>query len=514
MPEDMKDLQSRLWESAEELRDNSDLTSTQYSEPVFGLIFLKYADDIFTKVEKDLEEEFQNSRRTIGPDDYKAKGAMYLQKESRYSYLVNLPEEDSIGTAINNAMDLIEQQNEDLRGVLPKSYNTMGNSLLVDLMRIFNGIPSDLEIDYFGRIYEYFLGKFAKSEGEGGGEYYTPESIVKLIVNIIEPYNGKILDPACGSGGMFVQSAKFVQQHRDRVSDVVSIFGQESKTQTLKLAKMNMAVHGFSADIKKANTYYEDAHNSIGKFDFCIANPPFNNKKWKRDDLKDDPRYSIGIPNGENGNFLWIQSFYHSLNKKGRAGFVMANSAGDAGYSELEIRKRIIQTGHVDVLISISTNFFYTKTLPVTLWFFDKGKPADRKNKVLFIDATDIYNQVDRAHRDFKPEQLEFIANIVRLYRSNKVENTMGSQDLMDKHFSGGYIDVKGLCKVADISEIEGQGWSLNPGRYVGVADEKDDGLDYHDRLSELNNELNSLNTEAGEFESQISNNISVLLNE
>lgn len=509
-----KDLEKKLWEAADNLRANSNLTSQEYATPVLGLIFLKYADNKFTLAKTKIEGSYQSSRRSIGPEDYQAEGVMFLPENARFSALVNLPEGEDVGQHINEAMKLIEDSNEELRGVLPKNFNTMDSALLADLLRTFNGIPAEMSVDYFGRIYEYFLGKFAMSEGQGGGEFFTPESLVKLIVNIIEPYHGKIYDPACGSGGMFVQSARFLEDHQKRASNEISIYGQEAKTQTLRLAKMNMAVQGLSADIKEGNTYYEDMHNCVGKFDYCIANPPFNVDGVKKDRITDDPRYALGIPRNDNANYLWIQNFYAALNEKGRAGFVMGNSASDAGQSEMEIRKKLIEKGHLDIMISISPNFFYTVVLPVTLWFFDKGKPEDRKNKVLFIDAREIYNQVDRAHRDFKPEQLEFLANIVRLYRGNEIENKLGSQDLMDEHFSSGYKDVKGLCKVVELSEIEAQGWSLNPGRYVGVADEEDDGIDFQERLSDLNDELNSLNAQAGELESQIKINISQLLND
>jgi len=506
-----KQLTSKLWEAADNLRANSSLKSQEYSTPVLGLIFLKYADNKFLTAKEKMEHS-SSTRRTIGAADYKAEGVLYLPEKAQYSFLINLSEDEVVGQHINNAMSLIEEHNEDLKGVLPKSYNKMNDVLLADLLRTFNSIPTDSSTDYFGRIYEYFLGKFAMTEGQGGGEFYTPESLVKLIVNIIEPFEGKIYDPACGSGGMFVQSAKFIEDHQKNASNAISIYGQERVDETLRLAKMNMAVHGLSADIKSGNTYYEDLHNCVGKFDFVMANPPFNVDGIKKDRLNDDPRYPFGMPKNDNGNYLWIQNFYTALNEKGRAGFIISNSASDAKQSEKEIRKKIIKTGHVDVIITTSTNFFYTVTLPVSIWFFDKNKVSDLLDKVLFINAKEIYNQVDRRHRDFKPEQLEFLTNIVRLYRGNKVENTLGSKDLMDKHFSDGYIDVKGLCKVADISEIEAQDWSLNPGRYVGVEDEEDDGLVFNDRLSELNNKLKGLNEKAGELERKIQNNIKEIL--
>tara|TARA_Y100000588_G_scaffold46927_1_gene44281 strand:+ start:393 stop:1934 length:1542 start_codon:yes stop_codon:yes gene_type:complete len=512
MPFNFAELQTNLWTAADNLRANSDLKSQEYSTPILGLIFLKYADNRFIKA-KDKIGYKQDSRISIGPEDFKAMGSMFLPDGARFSELVELPEGEDIGARINDAMNLIEGVHPELKGVLPKTYNTMESALLSDLLRTFNSIPSDLDVDLFGRIYEYFLGKFAMSEGQGGGEFYTPESLVKLLVHVIEPYHGKIYDPACGSGGMFVQSAKFLEDHQGKAADDISIYGQERATATLKLAKMNMAVHGLSADIRSGNSYYEDPFNCVDKFDFVIANPPFNVDGVKKENIKDDPRYPFGIPKPDNANYLWIQNFYSALNSKGRAAFVMANSAADARHSELEIRKQMVDSGHVDVIISVSSNFFFTVTLPVTLWFFDKGKPEDRQDKVLFIDATKIFTQVDRAHRAFEPAQLEFLANIVRLYRGNDPESDLGSKDEMNKHFPDGeYVDVKGLCKVAILSEIKEQGHSLNPGRYVGVADEEDDGVDFHERLSELNEELEKLNAEAKILEKLIGHNIEDLL--
>ena len=506
-------LENRLWEAADQLRANSSLTAQEYSRPVLGLIFLKYADHRYSEAQKELEAKNTSGRRSIGKLDYQAKGVMYLTDKARYSYLTQLPEGADIGRSINEAMDAIENENEDLKGVLPRNYNVLDNRLLSEVLRIFNSISMDVEGDVFGKIYEYFLGKFAMSEGRGGGEFFTPTSIVKLIVNIIEPYHGRIYDPACGSGGMFVQSAKFVREHRKNPSNELSIFGAESKDANLRTGKMNLAVQGLSGDLRQGNTYYEDPHNSLGKFDFVMANPPFNVDGVDKERIKDDPRYVLGIPKPDNANYLWIQNFYSALNSKGRAGFVMANSASDARQSELEIRKQMIDSGHVDVIVSVSSNFFYTVTLPVTLWFFDKGKPEDRQDKVLFIDARGVFTQVDRAHRAFKPAQLEFLANIVRFYRGNDPESELGSKEVINKCFPDGkYVDVKGLCRVATLSEIEEQGNSLNPSRYVGVADEEDDGVDFHERLSELNEELDGLNEEARDLEKKIVKNISELL--
>ena len=346
---------------------------------------------------------------------------------------------------------------------------------------------------------------------KGWWRVFTPRSIVDLIVRFIEPNHGRIYDPACGSGGMFVQSARFVEKHNKRPNEELSVYGMESKEVNLRHGKMNLAVHGLSGDIRLGNTYYEDPHGSVGRFDFVMANPPFNVDQVDKERIKDDPRYRFGIPRADNANYLWIQDFYAVLNDKGRAGFVMANSASDAGQSEKEIREKLIKTGHVDVMVSISSNFFYTVTLPVSLWFFDKGKPDDRKDKVLFIDARNTFRQVDRAHRDFTVEQMDFLYTIVKAYRGEEFE--AGDNELIQKAFPDSeYADVNGLCRVATLEEIKEQGWSLNPGRYVGVADEEDDGVDFHERLGELNSELENLNADAKGLQDQISNNIRELL--
>ena len=329
--------------------------------------------------------------------------------------------------------------------------------------------------------------------------------MVKLIVEILEPFHGRICDLACGSGGMFVQSARFVEEHKKNPSSEISIYGQERVAETVKLCKMNLAVHGLAGDIRQGNTYYEDLHTSPGKFDFHLANPPFNVDRVDKDRLKDDPRFPFGLPKVDNANYLWIQIFYSALNKNGRAGFVMANSAADARASEMEIRKQLIQDRAVDVMVAVGPNMFYTVTLPCMLWFLDRGKKGtERQDKVLFLDARHIFRQIDRAHRDFTPEQIEFLANIVRLYRGEKPENQHESAKMMAEKFpKGKYADVPGLCKVATVKEIEAQGWSLNPGRYVGVAEGEADDFDFKERLEELNEELETLNVEARELEDQ-----------
>ena len=513
----LTEIENRLWSTADELRANSRLRASEYSTPVLGLIFLRYADHKFTQAEQEISSEAATSRRrrTDPRTEYQARGVFYLPEKSRFQYLLNLPEGENIGQAITDAMKAIETENSQVNGVLPKTYNRLEKSTLLELLRIMEQIPMDIEGDAFGKVYEYFLGNFAMSEGQRGGEFFTPTSLVKLIVEIIQPFHGRILDPACGSGGMFVQSAAFISNHKKNGNPVdISIYGVERVAETIRLCKMNLAVHALEGDIKQANSYYEDPHNCFGRFDFVMANPPFNVDRVDRERIKDDPRFPFGMPRVDNANYLWIQLFYSSLSESGRSGFVMANSAADARASELDIRRQIIESGSVDVIVSIASNFFYTVTLPCTLWFFDKSKRnGDRHDKVLFIDARHLYQQVSRAHREFTPLQLEFLANIVRRYRGEAPENQHDSADfLVSKFPDTEYIDVPGLCKVATIAEIETQGWSLNPGRYVGVAEQAADDFDFTERFTQLNEELAILNAEAHQLEERIAENVAKIL--
>jgi type I restriction enzyme M protein len=521
------ELEKKLWDAANQLWAGADLKPSEYSPTVLGLIFLRYADVRFASVEKDLKPQ-AGSRRKIGPTDFHAAGVVYLPDEARFSHLLSLPEGAQVGQAINEAMRSIEKENPDLSDVLPKNYQILDSKTLASLLKTMASIPMDKGGDTFGLIYEYFLGKFAMSEGQKGGEFYTPTSIVKLIVEILEPYHGRILDPACGSGGMFIQSARFVEAHQKNPTAEISVHGQERVTDTARLARLNLAVHGLSGDIKQGNTYYEDLQDSVGRFDFVLANPPFNVSKIDKERIASDPRYPFGIPRTDNGNYLWIQHFHSALNQKGRAGFVMANSAADARASEQEIREKIIRAGDVDVMVAIGPNFFFTVTLPCTLWFFDKGKRGtDRADKILFIDARHIFRQLDRAHRDFTEAQLEFLANIVRAYRGQPCEFREGSQHKFIETFGEAanpplitdhsalitYQDVPGLCKAASLAEIEQQGWSLNPGRYVGVAKGEDlSDEDFKEKLEALNEELEVLNAEARELEEKIAANVAELL--
>ncbi|MHA1304693.1 MAG: type I restriction-modification system subunit M [Candidatus Heimdallarchaeaceae archaeon] len=507
----MQKLYDKLWETADELRANSKLRPNQYSTPVLGIIFLRYADHRFEQTKKELEKKFRDPR-ALDKRRFQRAGTLYLTEKARYQYLLNLPESEDIGGAIDEAMRSIEKENIDLKDVLPKTYSGMEKRILFALLKNFSIIPTELDRDIFGKIYEYFLGQFATDEGTRGGEFYTPTSIVRLIVEILEPYKGKILDPACGSGGMFVQSAEFVRAHKLEPTKEISLYGQELADQTVRLCKMNLAVHGLPADIKQGNTYYQDAFNMVGEFDYVMANPPFNVNNVDKAEIADDPRYD-SIPNVDNANYLWIQIFHTMINETGRAGFVMANSASDSRYSEQEIRKKIIEKGDVDVIISIASNFFYTVTLPVTLWFYDKGKKVENKNKILFIDARKIFTQIDRSHREFTEQQIEFIANIVRLYRGEEPETNKCSSIMLKEHFPDmKYKNIKGLCNVVSVEELGGQDWSLNPSRYVGIE------LDYVDKetflkqIKKLYEEMMMLNIEANNLEIKISNILEKLM--
>ncbi len=497
--DDLAQVRRTLWAAADQMRANSTLSPAEYRGPVLGLIFLAYAEHRFEQVRPALEAK-ATARRPVTPADYQAKSVLYVPDGARLSQLVDLPESQNVGKAIDEAMKLIETENPELRDVLPRGYQRLEKSILTELLRLFAPLPRQLSGDAFGLIYEDFLSNFAASEGRLGGEFFTPYSIVRLIVDIIEPFHGRVYDPACGSGGMFVQCAKFVERHNESAPNELAVYGVEQKEGTVPLAKMNLALHGLSGDIRLANSYYEDPQHSLGTFDFVMANPPFNVDKVDKTKLAGDPRFPFGVPKPDNANYLWIQQFYSALSDDGRAGFVMANSAGDAGHSEREIRKQLIESGAVDVMVAIGTNFFYTVALPVTLWFLDKSKRGtEREDTVLFLDARHLFRQIDRAHRDFLPEQIELLADIVRLYRGEDVETVDGSDTLLKEHFSdGAYVDVPGLCKVATRAEIEAQGWSLNPGRYTGTATVDDDGEDFTEKLAGLYDEFTRLSAEAG----------------
>lgn len=522
-------LEKSLWDAADQFRANSGLKAQEYSGPILGLIFLRFADVRFAAQRKKLEKAGASSRRGSRVDDpaaYHADSGLYLPPDARFEHLLTLPEAANVGARVNEAMREIEKHNETLKGVLPKTYNLFTGTLLKELLKKVSEIPASVDYDAFGRIYEYFLGEFARTEGQKGGEFYTPASIVKLLAEVIEPFHGRILDPACGSGGMFVQSARFVAEHRKNPAAELAICGVEKTDETGRLCRLNLAVHGLEGDIRHGghvNSYYDDPHDATGAFDFVLANPPFNVNAVGKERLAkavgEGRRFPFGLPRSDNANYLWIQLFHSALNATGRAGFVMANSASDARSSEQDIRRQLIESRSVDVMVAVGPNMFYTVALPCTLWFFDKGKvKTKRKDTVLFIDARHIYRQVDRAHREWTPGQIGFIANLVRLYRGDAADFTLGGKEAEAKlkevfGKKPKYADVAGLCKAATLEEIEAQGWSLNPGRYVGVAPGEDvSDEDFRELFEALNGELEDLNTQAHELEQTIARNFAQLL--
>lgn len=597
----IKKLEADLWEAADLLRQGSKLTSQQYCMPVLGLLFLRYAYSRYKRVEEEIlkDRPVRNGRvMPVEASDFAEKSALYLPKEAQYSYLVNLPEDiktanivsengqsmNSLGEVVNHAMELVEAQSEQLAGVLPKEYTNFSDDLLAELLRIFNNNAlDDVGGDVIGRIYEYFLSKFAPAVASDDGVFFTPKSLVKMIVNILEPISGVLADIACGSGGMFVQSGDFVNSKGMSANKAMTFYGQEKVEYNAQLCLMNMAVHGLTGVIKsgnEANTFYNDAHNLSGCCDYVMANPPFNVDKVKAEAAQNAGRLPFGLPGvnkaGEigNANYLRISYFYAYLNETGRAGFVMASSATDSQGKDKDIREKLVKTGHVDVMISVGNNFFYTKSLPCSLWFFDKGKAEELKDKVLFIDARNYYTVVDRTINEWSEWQLKNLNAIVWLYRGeidkykalldeyhdvlgedsfeeivrlaeeiigdlrSEAKSAVAKADkkdkkrvqagydekiadqecllqvakealwLYEKFGDGEYQDAPGLCKIADQSEIEGKGWSLTPGAYVGVAAVEDDGVDFHERMTEIHNELLQLQDESNQLMATISQNL------
>lgn len=517
MSADLQQISSSLFKAANQLWTNTALRPDQYAQPVLALIALRQMEARFRVVEAELAKT-HTGRLKPEPADYQARGAFYLPPGARFSELLALPGTADMGEALTNAMKLIADVNPPLAGVLPTGYAGLPDAVLRELMRLLE--PLKIDGDAYGLVFEYFMGEFASSYMQKGGEYFTPSSIVKLIVEVLQPYHGRILDPACGSGGMFVHSAEFVRRHGENPVGKISLHGIEKQQDTRRLCQLNLAVHGLEGIIHEANSYYEDPFKLVGGFDFVMANPPFNQKGVNTALLVNeagvvDARFPLGLPSVDNGNYLWIGLFYAALNASGRAGFVMANSASDAGGSEKAMRQKLVETGAVDVIISTSPNMFLTVTLPVTLWFLDKGKAkGPRADEVLFIDARHIFTQATRAHRVYAPDQLEFIANIVRLWRGEEEELVAGSGPRMTETFGDdGYKDVPGLCKVASHAEIAAQDWSLNPGRYVGVAPgEREDDEDFRERLEALHEELETLNAEAARLQALIAQNVAEVL--
>lgn len=426
--ENMEAVEKRLWGSADNLRANSNYASNEYFMPVMGLIFLRHAYSRYLAIKPEIEATLPSRggvTRSLTKEDFSSKGAIYLQEKSQFDYLVNLTDADDRAQAMIDAMDAIEEDYETLKGVLPKSeYQELDNDVLGNLIRTFNDPALKKATgDIFGRIYEYFLTQFANESAHDGGEFFTPVSLVQMIVNVIEPDHGAVIDPACGSGGMFVQSAHFIENMHKNPQDVATFYGAEKNPTTIRLAKMNLAVHGLEGKIQKAISYYEDPHDFLGKADFVMANPPFNVDDVDAEKIKNDPRLPFGLPGVNkkgavsNGNYLWMSYFYSYLNDEGRAGFVMSSQASSSGGQEAEVRRKMIETGHVDAMISIRSNFFYTRSVPCELWFFNKAKPAKHEQKVLMLDARNVYRKVTRKIYDFSPEQLANLTAIIWLYR-------------------------------------------------------------------------------------------------
>ena len=570
----IRKLEADLWESADLLRAGSKLTSSQYCMPVLALIFLRYAYSRFKRVEAELQKNRPcRGGRTmpIEASDFAAKSDLYLPREAQFDYLVNLSDDQPLGEAVNRAMSLVEEQSEQLTGILPKSYTMFSNDLLRELLRIFNNKTLD-EIggDVIGRIYEYFLSKFAKAVASDDGVFFTPKSLVKMLVNVLEPKQGVMLDPACGSGGMFVQTGDFVHEAGMNANTQMTFYGQEKVEYNAQLCLRNMAVHGLNGRIVsggEANSVYRDADDLAGKCDYVMANPPFNVDKVKAESAANAGRLPFGLPGVNaktkeigNANYLWISYFYAYLNDHGRAGFVMASSATDSANKDRDSREKLVLTGDVDVMVSVGNNFFYTLSLPCSLWFFDKAKRLENKNRVLFIDARNYYTVVDRTLNEWTEWQLKNLQAIVHLYRGEQekyrllvaeydaalagktlqqceeglaaikqvakeavahavreekkqveraqneriaeaeaILETARQREWLTSKFGieGEYQDMLGLCKIATIDEICEKNYSLTPGAYVGVAEAEDDGLDFHQRMNEIHSELAKLNEEA-----------------
>lgn len=426
--EHIEAIEKRLWKSADTLRANSNYASNEYFLPVMGLIFLRHAYSRYLAVKDEIEAGLPTrggKKRALTKEDFSQKSAIFLRPEAQFDHLVSLPDNEDRAKAIIGAMESIERDYTSLNGVLPKNeYQELSNEVLGQLLRTLN--PDELKKvsgDVFGRIYEYFLTQFADQKAHDGGEFFTPVSIVSLIANVLEPRAGVVLDPACGSGGMFVQSARFVERQHASPSERLTFRGLEKNATTIRLAKMNLAVHGLEGDIQRAITYYEDPHELLGKADFVMANPPFNVDEIDAGRVKRDPRMPFGLPGVNkggkvsNGNYVWISYFYSYLNEKGRAGFVMSSQASGAGRDEAKVRQKLIETGNVEVMIAIRSNFFYTRTVPCELWFLNRSKPKQHRDKVLMIDARNVYRKVTRKINDFSPEQEQNLLAIVWLYR-------------------------------------------------------------------------------------------------
>lgn len=570
--QELKKLKDNLWHSADVLRSGAHLAANKYGQPILGLIFLRYADILYKQHKDEILKEYEahkggRAEKTIKEISIEKCG-FYLPECAYYDTINDAPDDANKATLVKNAMQAIEDENPKMDGVLPKEVYAQlvpdeEPELLSRIVRVFKDIPENCTIDIFGQIYEYFLGNFALSEGKDGGAFYTPATVVQYMVEVLNPEPGdkKFLDPACGSGGMFVQAARYMHRHNaDNDAQMqFRCYGVEKEPDTVKLAKMNLLLNNVRGDITEANSFYSDPYNAFGAFDYVMANPPFNVDEVVVEKVASDARFNTyGVPRNKsktakkgsdkketvpNANYLWIGYFATALNDNGRAGLVMANSASDASGSEYEIRKKMIEDGIISQMVTLPSNMFSSVTLPATLWFFDKARK--KKDEILFIDARSIFTQVDRAHRKFSEEQIKNLGIITRLYNGDKqaykdliaeykakLKNAPTESDdketktkdywqaqvdwLTERFPDGVYQDVIGLCKVAKMDGEDGiidQDYSLNAGRYVGVVIE-DDGMteeEYKETMLGLNDELQKLNAEAKELEDSISKNIKCL---
>jgi len=570
--EELKKLKDDLWHSADMLRQGAHLAANKYGQPILGLIFLRYADILFKQHKQEIEKEFEAKKGTRMEKSLKEisieRCGFFLPECAYFDFINNSPDDANKALIVKEAMEAIEKENDKMAGVLPKEvYGLLAPTeepdLLSKIIRIFKNIPENFSIDLFGEIYEYFLGNFALSEGKGGGTFYTPATVVRYMVEVLQPSSGdkKFLDPACGSGGMFVQAARYMHKHNSSESDLMKFrcYGVEKDPDTVKLAKMNLLLNNVRGEITEANSFYSDPYNAFGSFDYVMANPPFNVDEVVYDRVKDDKRFNTyGVPKNKssgkkkasdkketvpNANYLWIDYFLTSLNNNGKAALVMANSASDASGSEFDIRKKMIEEGVIKQMVTLPSNMFSTVTLPATLWFFDRQ--MTNPDEILFIDARNVFTQVDKAHRKFSDEQIKNLGIISRLYEGDteafkgqideykdnlsKAPEVSDDADVHDKAYwqsqidwlserfpDGVYADVIGLCKVAKLDGEDGiidQDYSLNAGRYVGVVIE-DDGMteeEFKDAVLSLNTELEKLQSKSHELESDIKNNLKKL---
>lgn len=486
---EIQDIQSHLWAAADKLRGN--ISSSDYKYVVLGLIFLKYVSDAFERqYRKAIDENYDPEDR----DYYLADNVFWVPKEARWEYLVANAKQPTIGVLVDDAMDAIERDNPSLKGVLPKNYarEALDKRRLGELIDLFTNtnFKTDNAKDLLGQVYEYFMGMFADSEGKHGGEFYTPRSIVKLLVEMLEPYKGRVYDPACGSGGMFVWSEKFVEEHSGRIGDI-AIYGQELNETTWRLGKMNMAIRGIDADLRRGDTLYDDKFPDL-KADYIIANPPFNISDWGQEQLKDDIRWKYGVPPKGNANYAWIQHFVHHLSPTGTAGFVLANgSMSSQSSGEGEIRKKLLEAGLVDAIVTMPSNLFFNVTIPCCLWFVSRDR-ANRSDKTLFIDGRNLGKMTTRKLRELSDED---IARVAKTYHNFKTQN-------------GEYQDVAGFAKVATLSEIKEHDYVLTPGRYVGSEAVEEDDEAFAEKMSRLTKELDEQFATSHELEAKIKANL------